>query len=375
MRKLEGVKKDKYDILIIDHNGIEWLKYCIPEQFTSSVIRTHQSLPFVKSFTFIVRVFQCIARWGINSVSLMSAITKELQPKVIITFIDNNKFMGVLQSIFPDILCISIQNGVRGLGFQEYEDAILSYPHYFGFGDYESEVITRKNKTVEKYYSKGSFKMGVFLVNLYKPKNREERFAKRICVISQWHKVGVSPLFDQYLIAYQNICKLLSRFSSEFEVDVVIAARKGKHSDREDCQNELGFFQAIFGDNMTYVPNDRLRMSSYSEAMDSDLNIGFDSTLLFELLGTKKKVFACGSADKEFSYDFNNIDQISSLPDETVLNNIDYEEFKSKVLNLLEMSNKEYINITAEARKYYMNFGNEYPHQIIYNMIQERCEQ
>jgi len=196
MRRMEGLTNEQQDIIIIDNNGVEWLKYCLPKYCTYSVVKIHNAIPFVKSFSFFSSLFKCIVKHGVNSTSLLSTIISELKPKVVITFIDNNSFMGEIQSLFPDLLVISIQNGIRGPGFQEHESRILIYPHYFGFGDYEFNTMKKKNKIVKKYYSQGSFKMGVFLTNLYKPIEKDGD-TKKICFISQWHDVGVSELFDQ----------------------------------------------------------------------------------------------------------------------------------------------------------------------------------
>ncbi len=372
-RSLKGVKKKQCDVMIIDHNGSECLKYCIPKECSSSIVKIHQAMPFVKSFSFFGCLFKSIIKYGFNASSLLSAIILELKPKVIITFIDNNAFMGELQSFFPDMLVISIQNGIRGPGFQEHEAKILSYPHYFGFGDYEFETMQKSGKMVKKYYSYGSFKMGIFLTNFYKSTGKDGN-AKNICLISQWHNVGVSKLFDQYLSVYQETCKLLSRFSKENDIEVIIATRKGP--DSKDSQREELFFKNIFGrSGVSYSINDRLNMTSYQVGMNANLIIGFDSTLMFEALGLEKKILCCGYVNKDFSSIFGNENQCSSLPSEILLNNMDYNEFKNKVHILLEMDDSEYANKIEDARKYYMNFESKYPHQVIHNMIQEKCKQ
>ena len=39
VRKLERITKKKYDVLIVDNIGNEWLEYCIPKERTSFVIK------------------------------------------------------------------------------------------------------------------------------------------------------------------------------------------------------------------------------------------------------------------------------------------------------------------------------------------------
>jgi len=40
---------------------------------------------------------------------------------------------------------------------------------------------------------------------------------------------------------------------------------------------------------------------------------------------------------------------------------------------LLEMSDNDFSEKTKYARKCYMNFGDKYPHEIIYNLIKNKC--
>ena len=113
MKKFEKIVKKKYDVLIIDHAGKEWLRYCIPKDYTSFVVDTSNAIPFIKNVYFLYNFFIHFFKNRLVGVSLLSAIILELKPKVVITFIDNNSFMGKLQTIFPEILVISVQNGVR----------------------------------------------------------------------------------------------------------------------------------------------------------------------------------------------------------------------------------------------------------------------
>ena len=114
-------------------------------------------------------------------------------------------------------------------------------------------------------------------------------------------------------------------------------------------------------------------MSSYQLGMDSKLIIGFHSALLFELFGAGKKLLFCGSASSELSGSWNDQGQYKFLPNEVLLNQWSYEEFKEKAYALLEMSSRSFLDKTKESKKHYMNFGDEYPHQIIHNGIQSKC--
>ncbi len=374
MKKFEKIVKKKYDVLIIDHAGKEWLRYCIPKDYTSFVVDTSNAIPFIKNVYFLYNFFIHFFKNRLVGVSLLSAIVMELKPKVIITFIDNNSFMGKLQTIFPEILVISVQNGVRlnDPSFKSCEK-YWSFPHYFGFGDHELNMMRSKNANVKEYFSNGSLKMGIFLSFFYGSEFKHSK-TKTICLISQYKEDRNNLMLDKSISAQQKICKLLLRFSQEND-DIKITVAMRSEIKSKYHQNELKFLRSTFGhDGATCSANDRINMSSYQQGMDSDLIICFNSTLLFELFGAGKKILCCGDIDNEISGMYSDENQYKDLPNEILLNSLHYDEFKRKVSTLLEMDCNSYINNIKDARKYYMNLNGEYPHQAIYSMIQNRCK-
>ncbi len=108
-------------MVIIDHSGSEWLKYCIPRECNSFIVKIHNVLPLVKSFSFLYNILRSVVKTGFTGTSLLSAIILELKPRVVITHCDDNKFMGALQTIFPDVLIISVQNGTRSVSDLSFE--------------------------------------------------------------------------------------------------------------------------------------------------------------------------------------------------------------------------------------------------------------
>ncbi len=377
MRGLGVIGKKNYDVLIVDREGSEWLEYCIPKKCTYFAVEVRNTIPFVKSFSFFYNLIKCIARHGASSTALLSAIILELNPKVVITFIDNLKFMGKLQTIFPRVLVISVQNGVRDRGdhsFESYKD-YLSFPHYFGFGKNEYELMKDKNCSVKKYFPIGSLKAGVFLSEFYQ--KTEDNKIRSICFVSQYrHKLLNSPILEygELIKSFEMACRLLSEFSQKnnIGINVVMATE----STNKHHQSELVFFQELFDcDNVVFHANKRAYMSSYQVGINSDLIIAFHSTLLFELFGTGKKVLLFGSVDQDLVDNFDCENSFNAMPDECLLNSWNYGEFEEKVSSLLEMDDSSFLDIAKTAKKYYMNFGDEYPHQIIYNAIQDKCTQ
>jgi len=367
-------------VVIIGDNGIDWLEYCMPEKYESCVVKIDNALPFILSFSFLYNILRSVVKTGFTGTSLLSAIVLELKPKVIITYIDDNKFMGELQAIFPHILIISVQNGTRSISDLSFglRRGCLGFPHYFGFGGYELSVMDLLGVGVKRYYSVGSIKMGIFLSYYYKPKYLLNK--KNICFISQY----VSSVYNSSalpgsmdardLAGFQEICKLLSKFSRKNNIKIRIAMRN--HISSKSYQDELNFYQEAFDEGvMEICQRDRLTMSSYQVGMDSDLIIAYHSTLLFELLGADKKILSYGNVDKKFRDMLSCNNLFDVMPSEFLLDSWGYESFEEKVNLLLNMNEFDFLNKAKIAKEHYMNFSDKYPHQVIHNMIQEKCKQ
>ncbi len=378
MRKIEGISKTNHDILIIDHAGSEWLKYCIPKGCDQYTLKIRNVAPFVKSFSFFYNLAKCIIKSGVNSTSLLSAIVLELNPKVIITFIDNNRFMGKLQTVFPDILVISVQNGSR----REYGDPCFdahkeyySFPHYFGFGKHESDIMKKRGCSVKKYYSVGSLKLGIFLSKFYDNQIQNNQ-GKSICLVSQYI-LSFTELSDiksiKYMASLRKACRILAFFSKDNNIRVNIAMRN--ELDSEGYQKELNFFKEFFDCcDVIFYTNEHKKMSSYQIGVDSDVIIAFHSTLIYELFGMGKRVLLYGKVDQDLVDMLGCKSRFNIMPNECLLNSWNYGEFEKKVNSLMEMGDNEFLNKTEDARKYYMDFGASYPHDVISNYISNFLE-
>jgi len=374
LRKLEAIDKTNFDVLIVDHVGSEWLEHCIPEKCNWYTLKVRGVIPFVKSFSFFYYVIACVIKYGVNSVSLLSAIILDLKPRVVITFIDNNTFMGRLQEIFPDVLVISVQNGMRREGDPTIATC-SSFPNYFGFGEHMLHMIKSYNCSVVKYYPVGSLKLGIFLSSIYRKKTEKKR-GFVICFISQYVP-EIAKSSDRksvkYMESFRRMCEVLVHFSKNKDVIIDVAMRSELVS--AGYQEELNFFrESLDSCNVVFHANEHSQMHSYQKGLDADLVLGFHSTLLYELFGVGKKVILFGQVDPELVSMLGCKSMFDNMPNECLLNSWSFEEFRAKVELLTSMSDRNYFNETQRARKYHMKFGDKYPHQVIYNLIKEKCE-
>ena len=151
------------DVLIIDTNGLEYLKKCLPKELTYSSVNIRSKIPYVFSLSFFLRLILNFIKYKFKPISLIYSIVETLKPNAIISFLDNSKLIGQLSLKFPELLVMSIQNGVRTLP----DDFVskkgkFNLPIYFSFGEYEKDLIAYLNVPCIEVNEVGSLKLSLF---------------------------------------------------------------------------------------------------------------------------------------------------------------------------------------------------------------------
>jgi surface carbohydrate biosynthesis protein len=355
-------------VLIIDDAGSQYIVHCIPEFCNYKIVKNRECIPYVNSVSFFALLVKYIVIFGIGSKALYSAIIDELQPKIVITFTDNNSFFGTLYSSFPEKKIISVQNGIRtsNINCIGVSRDCYQFGDYYTFGSFEKDIYTHMGGSFENYYDVGSLKLGLFL-SKYKEVLCSERNKKTISFVSQYRKsltIGNNKHNCKIIETIKEIYKLtvLWSINKGYSVSVLMANEKIS----SDYESELRFFKEVLtNENVEYCNNVKSRMTSYKEAMSSCLIIGLDSTLLLEMFGCNNKVIWGVSSDADLIKDRGLVKYKEILPKEVMLYNLRKKSFNEKVDNLISMNQDEYIELTESARKYLMNIGVPYPHEII----------
>ena len=87
----------------------------------------------------------------------------------------------------------------------------------------------------------------------------------------------------------------------------------------------------------------------------------------------KLKVLFCDTVDLDFVEKRGSYGNFEKMPKEVLLEGLSYEGFKSKMNYLQSISDDEYLLLTKDARQYYMNYTNIFPHEIIKKNISNYC--
>jgi len=372
MRTFKIIDASIIDVLIIDKVGSESILECIPDNLLIKVLDVRENIPYIFSFAFFLTLITTVFRYGITSKSLIYALVEHLKPRVVITFIDNMRIMGDLNGIFPKKTIISVQNGARFDNKGSFGNALSNHgwnsssklPVYFGFGDYELDLMKKKQATVEEYYAVGSLNFGLFL-SKHSDKNLSN--SNTLCFVSQYRYTVVNScqqtdvkLTDLTRNVYGQIVEYTS--ANKYKLCVAMV-----HEVSEDNYiNELNFYKSIMNsDRVDFLPNNRLEYSSYKASIKSEVVITMDSTLGFEMFGYGKKTLFCSSIDPVFAKNRGVDENFKKMPNLVKLQ----RTLSSQLTELMSIDNSQYNEIVSDAREYYMKCCRPYPHEIISEFI------
>jgi len=378
LRRLHYVPKVNSEVLVIDERLSNFLLKCIPKHCEFTIVKNRGYIPYVRSISFFIKLVIFCTRFGLTSKSIMLAIIDELKPKVVITFIDNNVAAQGLNLVHPEIRFISIQNGVRTLRNITKLNKI-NFDSYYGFGLFEKESFLSKGGSFVNYYPSGSLKLGLFLSKYnYLPNKIKKN--KTICFVSQYRSeallhnnpsnTSVGDLLRDFVKISEDLYRQTVNYAllNDYTIHIAMTYNAGD----SDYSAEKSYFQKIIAsDVVKYFDNDLDEMTSYKVAIESDLIIGFDSTLLMEMFGCNKRVVWGLDSKFGFAKAWGLEAYPMYIPSELILVNLNKDSFNNKLNNLLLMNDEKYNNLTKKSREYFINSERPYVHETVKHDIDE----
>lgn len=295
---------------------------------------------------------------------LYSEEIKKINPKIVLTWIDNSAIFHQCCKNLPEIKFIAIQNGGRHTWCANEVYVIPEDKYYiddyFCFGEYVKDLFERYNHHIKRYHTVGSLKYGLFydqgLLSA-------DDCCYDICLISQYKDSqfnNVENLPKRWRNLGQNIVemtKLVARYAIENKLKVCVAVRSNGESEKE-------FYMKYFGDSVVFSSSNYENYNSYKVAKKAKLCIALNSTLATEMFGAGHKVLFINPLHEEW------LKPVNDGPWYFSGNN--YQEFKERISFILEIDNKEYLSLASIEMKYIMNFNpQKLPHKLIRKRINE----
>jgi surface carbohydrate biosynthesis protein len=367
MYKFKHITSKQYDVLIVDEIGSDVIINCLPENCTYYILPTRNVIPWIAKIKFILNIIKMISKkYNIKSSVLLSVVSV-INPKILITFIDNSPVMGLVNEVFPDKLSITVQSGMRSkmFGFNK-----KGYQVLYGFGKFEEKLLNFQDIKVDEYVAAGSVKQG--LSGKYIEYSETETDSD-ICYLSSFvggllnsdTKVSASYLqYDKlFFSSLVDICKNNS-------LRLTIAMRSEKSSEAYHLEYE--YFKEMDPDNIVkMIPNNKKSYRSYNTANSAKVVFCTFSTLGFEMFGVGKKVLFGASANNfDLAEEYDAKWNFENLPSLVLLSELKMDNISKKLKKLLYMEQEDYLLATKESSKYYMNTTLESPpHKVIKKRI------
>lgn len=239
-------------------------------------------------------LLNCLFYLNISKKSYLSQNIKYINPKIIITFIDNNLYFHQLSKFYPNIKFIFIQNGWRSY----YHDIFEKFKNMKNpkLQNKVDTMLVFGNSIGELYnkYVKGDIHVIGSIKNNLTPikKNKKQNKKKIIIYVSQWMdgKVKIkNRIYDNQSYSYpcdNFVIPILNKFALKENYNFYILTRSQLKSKTEI--EEMEYYKENFGNELEFF--DRSKYKNSYEIIDNiDIITGIDSTLLYESLSRNLK--------------------------------------------------------------------------------------
>jgi surface carbohydrate biosynthesis protein len=298
------------------------------------------------------------------------AILKIIQPKVIITFTEYSfAFFKIAKKLKNEFKFIIIQMSHSTLFEYSQKDLNKFYtPEFFCLSKFTIDHYSSLGIKVEKYTAIGSINLSLAEENLSLNKI-VKKTSPYICVVA-----GAMPFISQSLnnhILSQlydrqiKLWKFINKLSQIHKIYFKLASRQEEDYDNSDdikkrkYEREEKVFKEITNGNPFFTKEKRFKykLSNYELAFNSELVVGFHSTLLLESLAKEKKILCLTSLGHYKTFPLDPLmpeDNISSMYNPT------YEEFEERLLNIYKMPLAKYLEIMFYKKKYMLSYEANY---------------
>lgn len=292
-RKIIWSRPQRRPVLLIDPSGIDILTQFI-------AIKDVEILDFEETNIWIF--IRTILRMQFSTSAYVVAYIEMIQPKVVMTFIDNDVNFYKLKNLCPKTKFVAIQNGIRAnysgspsLGFFDQlavalNETELSSDYLCVFGSASATQLTNFIKT-------DTITVGSLKNNLFAASANKRDAASDVVFISQYppfsvHEVsrriyfGQQPisLLDFYRIE-STVAKLIAEYCSTHHLSFTVCGKRNSVDSDE---------QKFFADSIGLLPwSYEPRGSTYSTyelASAATFVVSIDSTVGQEFLARGKRV-------------------------------------------------------------------------------------
>ena len=347
----------KSDIVIYDCQSTEVIEKVLPNDnyiIVSTRIKRIKTLYLSRRIIFfiILNFFKRTLKQN-----YLAALIEIISPKFVITQIDNSVDFYLTARIFKNrIKFIAVQNANRGdtVWSPIEKTKKIFIPEFLCFGGYDEHLYRKKKCNVGKFEIIGSLRTSICKEYVKSEKININPQRYDICLLGEPHPtVGPEadyPHVKNFTEAIGKVAEYTHRLCDKKKLNLIFIGKRVQNEEASEL--EILFYQKYLKDYnfKIFQPSSRhdrtYEFSSYRNIMQSKLVIGHISTMLREAFAFDKKVLQCNFTEHP--------DVIFPCNGLCVLNNVSYDLFEQRVLEILSMKEAEYFNRLSVQRDFIM---------------------
>jgi surface carbohydrate biosynthesis protein len=301
-------KPEKAKVLIFDRAGSEELLTYLDQKSVELLDLRGESLN-------LYVLFKCLLHCKLSLINYIVQYLKCVEPRVALTFIDNNPLFYQLKSHQKDLTTVFVQNGLRAeagcvLGIlkkQTYVRNKYQVDYMLTFGN----AIGQK---YSKYIDGKVHPIGSFKNNLHQSETQKQ--FKTVLFISQYRSPpspesipmmtydNQSIFWKQFYSAEEFLLPLLQQYCQQNKLELKICMCSA-----EQKKEERNYFISLLGNENLELLNRSNPYSSYEKVDAAEFVVFMESTLGYEALARGKKTAAfplrgklLGAVDRKFGW-------------------------------------------------------------------------
>lgn len=358
--KYNFLPPSKKNILIYDHHSKEIIGKIFNIKKTSFLSTRKENIN-------LYILFRTLLEFKFQHINYVINYIKHVNPKLLITAIDNDKNFYIIKNFIPKLITIFIQNGQRTAGngdiFTILKNKKLSnYKKLFNvdlmcvFNQMTSEFY--KKFITGKTYISGSVKnnckkiyhkkKGLLYISLHRPQKQP---LDLIMKLKHKREKKILQVIDKFCITKNLNLKIL-----------------GKHINIKAQEDEKKYYESILGKQFTFIGNTKNR-NTYKYLDNSEIIVSSGSTMFLESLARKNKTAIMHSfPNKECYWGYHTKRKIDGF----FWTNDLTEKKIFKVLNNLKKISK--YNWQKKLKKFeYETCAYDYKNMKLKKMIKKTC--
>ena len=357
----------KKKIIIFDDGGCNYLEKILNmKEVYLLPVRINKINEIYFYLPILAKTFKYLLSHKLST-SYLCAIIETINPKLVITMIDNSTlFSYVARILDKKHKFIAVQNAARyefdELGKQHAKKFYI--PELACFGEFEKNLYNRHNIKVKNFFVCGSLNISFFqdyLKKLSRKKKTNNYKQYDICLVSE-PSLGWDKRFPGFEKSIAKVAEFTIRLAKKHNLKLVFVGKRpkfifeksafSKKPIKKECalhKNEMIFYKKYLKENFKITQRNPEKYSSYQAMVNSNLTIAMMSTLLRENLALGGKILSCNFTNNK----------IWNFPIQGIcsFNNLSFDEFEKRVLKLLSISHRNYILNLKKSPKYLVYYS------------------